>query len=59
MGRQLSGLRRPHRRHLWHAKCYPHGYVRLESEINAIATDPAFKNGDYTTPPTKGSKPSH
>jgi len=36
------------------AKCYPHGYVRLESEINAIATDPAFKNGDYTTPPTKG-----
>jgi homoserine O-acetyltransferase len=36
------------------AKCYPHGYVRLESEINAIATDPTFKNGDYTVPPTKG-----
>jgi homoserine O-acetyltransferase len=36
------------------AKCYPHGYVRLESEINAIATDPTFKNGDYITPPTKG-----
>jgi homoserine O-acetyltransferase len=36
------------------AKCYPHGVVRLESEINAIATDPTFKNGDYTTPPTKG-----
>jgi len=29
-------------------------FVRLEGEINAIATDPVFKNGDYTTPPTKG-----
>jgi homoserine O-acetyltransferase/O-succinyltransferase len=36
------------------AKCYPHGFVRLESEINAIATDPTFKNGDYTAQPTKG-----
>jgi homoserine O-acetyltransferase len=36
------------------AKCYPHGVVRLESEITAIATDPTFKDGDYTTPPTKG-----
>ena len=24
------------------AKCYPHGIVRLESEINAITMDPAF-----------------
>jgi homoserine O-acetyltransferase len=36
------------------AKCYPHGVVRLESEITAITTDPTFKDGDYTTPPTKG-----
>lgn len=36
------------------AKCYPHGFVRLESEINAIETDPTFKNGDYTAQPTKG-----
>jgi homoserine O-acetyltransferase len=28
--------------------------VRLESEINAIATDPTFNGGDYTTQPTKG-----
>ena len=36
------------------AKCYPHGFVRLESEITAIATDPTFRDGDYTAPPTKG-----
>ena len=36
------------------AKCYPHGTVRLEGQIAAIATDPTFKDGDYTTPPTKG-----
>jgi len=36
------------------AKTYPHGYVRLESEIAALTTDAAFKNGDYTSPPTKG-----
>lgn len=36
------------------AKCYPHGVVRLESQISAIAADDAFKNGDYTSPPTKG-----
>lgn len=36
------------------AKCYPHGVVRLEGQIAAIATDPTFQNGDYTSPPTKG-----
>jgi homoserine O-acetyltransferase/O-succinyltransferase len=36
------------------AKCYPHGVVRLESQIAAITADDAFKNGDYTSPPTKG-----
>ena len=36
------------------AKCYPHGFVRLESEINAIASDPMFKDGEYTTQPKKG-----
>lgn len=36
------------------AKCYPHGVVRLEGQIAAITTDAAFKDGDYTTPPTKG-----
>jgi homoserine O-acetyltransferase/O-succinyltransferase len=36
------------------AKCYPHGIVRLEGQIAAITTDSTFKDGDYTTPPTKG-----
>jgi homoserine O-acetyltransferase len=36
------------------AKCYGHGIVRLESEINAITMDPAFKNGDYTEQPKAG-----
>jgi homoserine O-acetyltransferase len=36
------------------AKCYPHGFVRLESEITAIETDPAFNNGDYETQSKKG-----
>jgi homoserine O-acetyltransferase len=36
------------------AKTYGHGIVRLESQIAAIAADPTFNNGDYTTPPTKG-----
>jgi homoserine O-acetyltransferase/O-succinyltransferase len=36
------------------AKCYPHGYVRLEGQIAAITTDAAFKDGDYTAEPTKG-----
>jgi homoserine O-acetyltransferase/O-succinyltransferase len=36
------------------AKTYPHGIVRLEGQIAAIAADPVFNSGDYTTPPTKG-----
>jgi homoserine O-acetyltransferase len=36
------------------AKTYGHGIVRNESEINAITTDEAFKNGEYTTEPEKG-----
>ncbi|HEY2462073.1 MAG TPA: alpha/beta fold hydrolase [Candidatus Acidoferrum sp.] len=36
------------------AKCYPHGFVRLEGQIAALTADGAFKNGDYTTPPIKG-----
>jgi homoserine O-acetyltransferase len=36
------------------AKCYGHGYVRLEGQIAALTTDPAWQNGDYTAPPSKG-----
>jgi homoserine O-acetyltransferase len=36
------------------AKCYPHGVIRLEGQIAALTTDPAFKNGDYTEPPKAG-----
>ena len=36
------------------AKTYPHGIVRLEGQIAALTTDPAFQNGDYTAPPAKG-----
>jgi homoserine O-acetyltransferase len=36
------------------AKCYGHGYVRLEGQIAAITTDPAWQGGDYTTAPVKG-----
>ena len=36
------------------AKCYGHGYVRLEGQIAALTTDPAWQSGDYTTPPVKG-----
>jgi homoserine O-acetyltransferase/O-succinyltransferase len=36
------------------AKAWPHGVVRLESQIAAIQLDPAFNNGNYTTPPKGG-----
>ena len=36
------------------AKCYGHCYVRLEGQIAALTTDPAWQDGDYTSPPTKG-----
>jgi homoserine O-acetyltransferase len=36
------------------AKTYGHGIVRLESQINALTTDEAFKGGDYTEEPVKG-----
>ena len=36
------------------AKAWPHGIVRLEGQIAALTTDPAFNNGDYVSPPRKG-----
>ncbi|MGJ3647861.1 alpha/beta fold hydrolase [Sphingomonas sp. GlSt437] len=36
------------------AKTWPHGIVRLESQIIAIQADPDFANGDYKQPPKKG-----
>jgi homoserine O-acetyltransferase len=36
------------------AKCYGHGYVRLEGQIAALTTDPGWQGGDYQTPPAKG-----
>ncbi len=36
------------------AKCYGHGFVRLEGQIAALTTDPAWQGGDYTAPPAKG-----
>jgi homoserine O-acetyltransferase len=36
------------------AKTWPHGVVRLEGQIAALTADAEFKNGDYTSPPTKG-----
>jgi len=36
------------------AKTYPHGIVRLEGQVAALTTDPAFQDGNYTSPPAKG-----
>ncbi len=36
------------------AKTYGHGIVRLEGQIAALTTDPAFDGGDYTSPPARG-----
>lgn len=36
------------------AKCWPHGVVRLEAQIAAIALDTAFHGGDYTVQPKRG-----
>jgi homoserine O-acetyltransferase/O-succinyltransferase len=36
------------------AKTWPHGIVRLEGQIAAIETDPAFKGGEYTAQPKRG-----
>lgn len=36
------------------AKTYPHGVVRLEGQISALTADPAFQEGDYTSPPQRG-----
>ena len=36
------------------AKCYGHGFVRLEGQIAALTTDPTWQGGDYTAPPAKG-----
>ena len=40
------------------ARCWPHGIVRLESEMRAITLDPAFKGGDYTEQPVRGIETS-
>ena len=36
------------------ARCWPHGVVRLEAQIGAIALDPDFKGGDYSVEPKRG-----
>jgi homoserine O-acetyltransferase len=36
------------------ARAWPHGIVRLESQIAALTADPAFNNGDYTAEPRRG-----
>jgi homoserine O-acetyltransferase len=36
------------------ARTYGHGIVRLEGQIAALTTDPAFKDGNYVAEPVKG-----
>jgi homoserine O-acetyltransferase len=36
------------------ARCWPHGVVRLDSQIRAVTLDPAFKGGDYAEQPARG-----
>jgi homoserine O-acetyltransferase/O-succinyltransferase len=36
------------------AKCWPHGYVRLEGQIAALEADAGFQAGDYTSEPMHG-----
>jgi len=36
------------------ARTYGHGIVRLESQITALTTDPAFNDGNYQEEPRKG-----
>jgi homoserine O-acetyltransferase len=36
------------------AKTYGHGIVRLQGQIAALTTDPAFKGGEYATQPVQG-----
>lgn len=36
------------------ARCTPHNQVVLEGQRAALTADPAWANGDYTTPPERG-----
>ena len=38
------------------AKTYPHGRVRLQSALDALAADPRWKGGDFTELPADGIK---
>ena len=38
------------------AKCWPHGVARLESHIAALQLDPAFKGGNYSANPKRGTE---
>ena len=38
------------------AKTYPHGRVRLQSALDALAADPRWKGGDFTELPVDGVK---
>jgi homoserine O-acetyltransferase len=36
------------------ARCWPHCVVRLEAQISALASDPLFRDGNYTAAPKQG-----